>query len=173
MGASRDGEYLQCLLEPPFVLQEVRIGGEAEPKPRRGLWGVRHLLRDAGEVCRLGSIGGERLQMTADGVQLPYERVLGLRGAVTHEHASDQATDDISAERQPRRLVALARPLGDRAIEESAECQNAGAVLKLAEELLRRKQRSILPSSGGGDRASIAHLHRAGKGVRFWGIAGG
>lgn len=105
--------------------------------------------------------------MPADGPDLPGKCLVGLGGVVSGEHAADETTNDVPAEGKASRQVALASPLEARAVEECAKGQHVGAVVEFTEELLGRKQRSILPSSGGGDKASMAHRPHAGKGVHF------
>jgi len=90
-------QHLKGLLEPTLVLQEVSVRGQAEAKPG-DLLRRRHLLCNTIEVRGLGKIRRQRAQVTPDSVELPRERLVGLGGSVTREHAADEAAYDVGPE---------------------------------------------------------------------------
>ena len=139
-------ENVERLIEPGFVLEEVGVGGETKPQRRRGRRIGRHRVGDAAQVCGLGRLGREITQVPADRRDLPGEPFLRLHTLESGQQPVDQTRDDVSAQREPRRMLTIVLALDPGPLQERSVRQDIRRRPELVEELLGREQ-SVNPSA--------------------------
>jgi hypothetical protein len=156
MRAAGQAEHVERFVEPRFVLQEVGIGGEAQPQ--RGSRGRSrgHRVGDAAKVRRLGCIGGQITQVTTDGGDLPGEPFLRLHTLEAGQQAVHQPGHDVRAQGESRRMLAVVLALDPGPLQKRSMRQDIRRRPELLEELLGREQKSVLPPLWVWNTASIA-----------------
>jgi hypothetical protein len=130
------------------VLQEVRVGREAEPKSRRGYRIGGNRIGDPAEVRALGCVAREIGEVTTNRSELPGETFLRFHTLDSGEQPIHQPGDYIGAQRQARRIVAAVLALDPRALEKWRVRQNISRGAELVEQLLGRVQDAV-PELGG------------------------
>jgi hypothetical protein len=148
MGATRQAEDIERLLESSLVLQEVGVGREAETQGRRGRRIGRDGIRDPAEVRALWSIAREIGEVTPDRRELPGEAFLRFHALDAGEQPIHEAGDDVGAQRKPRRVVPAVLTLDPRTLEKRRVRQNIRRGSELVEQLLGRVQDAV-PELGG------------------------
>jgi hypothetical protein len=140
--ATRQAENVERFLQPSLVLQEIGVGGEAEPQrgSRRRLGG--NGIRDAAQVRALRRVAGKIGQMTPNRGELPGEALLRFHALESGEQPIDQAGDHVSAQCEARRVVPAVLALDPRALQERGVRQDIRRGAELVEQLLGRVQRA-------------------------------
>ena len=78
--------------------------------------------------------------MAADRVELPQGALLDPGSVLARQQSVDQTRDQIGAEREAGRALALTLMFVPRTLQERRVAQDIGRRLDLTEELLRREQ---------------------------------
>ena len=150
MRAQRRRERLQRLLQPALVLQEIRVGHEAEAERPERLVAGGNGVGDPVEMRALGGFRRQLAEVAPNRVQLPQESLI-LRAAISADEQSvQQPEDEVRTERRAGGAVAFARVLRSRPLQERGVLEDVGQRLQLPEELLWREQIDVLPARGGG-----------------------
>ena len=146
--ATGQAENVERLLEPGLVLQEVGVGGEAEPQGRRGRRIGRDGVGDPAKVRALGRVAGEIREVTPDRRELPGEAFLRFHTLESGEQPIHQAGDDVSTQREACRVVPAVLTLDSRTLEKRRVRQDIRRRAELVEQLLGRVQDAV-PELGG------------------------
>ena len=105
-----------------------------------------HRLRDAAKVRGLGRLAREITQVPANRRDLPGESLLRLHALEAGQQPVYQPRDDVRAQGQTRRMLAIVLALDPRSLQKGSVRQDIRRRPELVEELLGREQR-VNPSA--------------------------
>jgi hypothetical protein len=91
-------------------------------------------------VRALGRVPGEVREVTANRRKLPGEALLRFHTLHSRQQPVNQPSDDVGAEREPRRVIPAVLTLDPRALEKRRVGQDIRRGAELVEQLLGRVQ---------------------------------